>query len=87
MWIVHSVQRKRHLVQIALRHNARRVDELLELRASLHHGLVEVCRQTQRLQVGIYDRVRLRQQPRHLRRSLLPQINRHCQRNNQRKHQ
>ena len=85
--IVHAVQRKRSRVQIALRHNACCVDKLLVLRAARHGGAVEVGRRTQRLQVGVHDRVRLRQQSRGLRRSGLAQDQHNHQRGHQRQHQ
>ena len=85
--VVHAVQRERDRVEIAFRHNARRVDKVLVVRAARHLRAVEVGRQPQRLQVGVDDRVRLRQQPRGLRRSRLSQHQHHRQRNHQRQHQ
>ncbi len=67
--VVHAVQRKGGGVEVALRHDAGGVDEVLIVRAAGHRRAVEVGRRTQRLQVGVDDRVRLRQQPRGLWRS------------------
>ena len=85
--IVHSVQPKRYGVQVALRVDAGSVDEELVVMAMHNRRVLEVGREAQRLQVDVDDGVRLRQQPRNLRRRRFAQPHCYGQRRYQRQHQ
>jgi hypothetical protein len=84
--VVHAVQCEGDGIEIALRHNSCRVDKVLILRTSRDWCSLKVGCGAQRLQVRVDDRVRLRQQPRGLWWSGLPQHQREGQRGDQRQH-
>ena len=77
-------------VDVALRHDAGRIDKFLELGAVAQRGGVEVGCRADGLQVDVYDRVRFRQKARGFGRGFLAQEQRdrhrdqYCQRDKQR---
>ena len=76
----HAVHGQRHLVQVALRHNSRGVNELLKIGAAGDRRGIEMGGCAKVCQLHVDHGVAFRQQPCGLRRCLGPQIQRKANR-------